>query len=106
MAFQVQVLASAKEDFREIKAYIKHKHGETAWLEVNRQFKATLADIGQHPQAGHLPEEARALGLTDIRQRLVGQTRVIYQLDGTQVYVHMFVSTLRDFMAQLTGRLL
>lgn len=48
----------------------------------------------------------RALGLTDIRQRLVGQTRVIYQLDGTQVYVHMFVSTLRDFMAQLTGRLL
>jgi toxin ParE1/3/4 len=102
----VHVLASAKEDFRRIKAWVKAKHGEAVWLAVNQQFKATLADIGQHPLAGVVTEEAQALGLEHIRQRLVGQTRVIYQFENNQVHVHMFVSTLRDFMSQLAGRLL
>ena len=106
MVFAVHILASAKADFRYIKADVKGKHGEAVWLAVNQQFKDTLKDIGQHPLAGVVTEEAKALGLRDIRQRLVGQTRVIYQFDGSQVYVHMFVSTLRDFMSQLAGRLL
>ncbi len=106
MAFPVHILASAKEDFRHIKAWVKNRHGEAVWLEVNQQFKATLKDIGQHPAAGLITEEALALGLLDIRQRLVGQIRVIYQFDGRQVYVHMFVSMLRDFMGQLAARML
>lgn len=106
MAYPVHILASAKEDFREIKAWVKNRHGEAVWLDVNQQFKATLKDIGQHPAAGLITEEAQALGLSDIRQRLVGQIRVIYQFDGSQVYVHMFASTLRDFMGLLAARML
>jgi hypothetical protein len=92
--------------FSDDQSHVKDKHGEAVWLDVNQQFKDTLHDIGRHPLAGVIPEEAKALGLRDIRQRLVGQIRVIYQFDGSQVHVYMFVSTLRDFMSQLAGRLL
>ncbi len=106
MGFPLYILASAKEDFRQLKTYIRGKHGDGVWADVNRQFKTTLHDIAVHPLAGVMTEEALSLGLPDIRQRLVGQTRVIYQFDGTQIHVHMFISTRRDFLSQLAGRLL
>ncbi len=106
MAFPVVILPSAKDDFREIKHYVKKMHGQAVWADVNQQFKGVLNDIGKYPVARLITEEARALGLDDIRQRLVGQTRVIYQFDGSRVYMHMFASTLRDFMTLLTHRLL
>jgi toxin ParE1/3/4 len=106
MGYPVLILDSAKDDFREIRAHVKGKHGDAVWDDVNRQFKTCLGDIGQFPLAGIITEEAQALGLDDIRQRLVGQIRVIYQFDGEQIVVHMFVSTLRDFVTRLSNRLL
>ncbi len=106
MAVVVNILRSAKDDFREIKAQVQQRYGKAVWATVNQQYKATLSEIAQYPMAGLVPDEALALGLEDIRQRLVGQTRVIYQFDGRQVYVHMFVATKCDFPAKLSRRFL
>ncbi len=66
---------------------------------VNRQ----IADM---PLAGSAPEEIVAIGLVHYRQRLVGQTRVIYQIKEAEIFVHMFVDTNRDFVALLYDRLM
>ena len=106
MAHSVFILDSSKNDYREIRKYVRHKFGATVWRESEQKFKEVLRDIGEFPFAGFIPDEALSLGLQGIRERLVGQTRVIYEVVEQDVYVSMFVSTRRDFMTMLTDRLL
>ena len=106
MAHSVFILDSAKSDYREIRKYVRHKFGEKVWRESEQKYKEVLRDIGEFPFAGLVPDEALSLGLQGIRERLVGQTRVIYEVGEQEVYVFMFVSTRRDFMTMLTDRLL
>jgi Txe/YoeB family toxin of Txe-Axe toxin-antitoxin module len=68
----------------------------------SNNYKEVLKEIGEFPFAGFIPEEALSLGLQGIRERLVGQTRVSYEVGEQDVYVSMFVSTRRDFMTMLT----
>lgn len=104
MALSVFILNSAKDDYREIKKYVIDKFGEKVWNDSEQHYKEVLRDIGEFPYAGFVPEEAVKLGL-GVRERLVGQTRVIYEVGVEVVYVHMFVSTRRDFMTMLTDRI-
>ena len=106
MNCKVNVLEFAKEDYRAIRKKVKSKFGAKVWEEVDAEFKNILSQIGQMPLSGLVPDEMRAIGLTDYRQRLVGQTRVIYQIKGEQVYVHLFIDTSRDFSSILHQRLL
>ena len=106
MAHSVFVLESAKDDYREIKKYVIRKFGVKVWQESNLKYKEMLKNIGEFPSAGLVPDEAIQLGLQGLRERLVGQTRVIYEVVPERVYVYMFVSTRRDFMTMLADRLL
>jgi Txe/YoeB family toxin of Txe-Axe toxin-antitoxin module len=64
-----------------------------------------FADIQSHPLAGTIPEEASNLGRV-LRQRIIEQIRVIYEVRDDTVYVRMVLSTRRDFTAHLIERLL
>ena len=46
-----------------------------------------MRDIGEFPYGGFVPDEAIKLGLQGIRERLVGQTRVVYEVVLTRYYV-------------------
>ncbi len=106
MAHSVYILDCAKDDYREIRKYVTHKFSVEVWRSSELKFKEVLKEIGEFPLAGIVPDEAIKLGLQGIRQRLVGQTRVIYEVDVQGVYVYMFVSTRRDFLTMLTDRML
>lgn len=106
MSYKVQVLAYAKDDYREIRGYVKKKFGEQVWMTMEADFKKMLKQIADMPLAGSVPEEVEAIGLVHYRQRLVGQTRVIYQIKEAEIFVHMFVNTNRDFPTLLYDRLM
>ena len=106
MSHKVHVLAYAKDDYREIRGYVKRKFGEQVWMSVEADFKKMLKQIADMPLAGSVPEEIEAIGLVHYRQRLVGQTRVIYQIKEAEIFVHMFVDTNRDFPSILYDRLM
>ncbi|MFZ6741744.1 type II toxin-antitoxin system RelE/ParE family toxin [Undibacterium sp. JH2W] len=106
MSHKVKVLAYAKDDYREIRSYVKRKFGDKVWMTVEADFKKLLKQIADMPLAGFVPEEIEALGLVHYRQRLVGQTRVIYQIKEEEIFVHMFVDTNRDFATVLYDRLM
>ena len=106
MSYKVQVLAYAKDDYREIRGYVKRKFGDQVWTTVEADFKKMLRQIADMPLAGSIPEEIAAIGLVHYRQRLVGQTRVIYQIKDAEIFVHMFVDTNRDFPTVLYDRLM
>lgn len=106
MTRKVIILDIAKPDFKEIKNYVKAQFGETVWNEVNQEFKDTIKAIGLNPEAGTYLEELKILGLTNFRQRLVRQTRIIYEFNDSEVLVQMFIHTKRDFRTHLEKRFL
>lgn len=106
MARRLIILDVAKPDFRDIKGYVKSKFGDTVWNEVNQEFKNTIKEIAGNPAAGTQLEELKSLGLDNFRQRLVRQTRVIYEFNDVEVLVHMFIHTRRDFRNHLEKRIL
>ena len=106
MSRSVKVLAYAKDDYREIRGYVKRKFGDQVWKTVEADFMKMFKQIADMPLAGSVPEEIEAIGLVHYRQRLVGQTRVIYQIKEAEIFVHMFVDTNRDFSTLLYDRLM
>ena len=106
MAHSVFILASAKDDYREIRKYVLQKFDVRVWQDLGLEYIELVKNIGEFPAAGLVPDEAIQLGLQGIRERLLGQTRVIYEVAHQRIYVYMFVSTRRDFMTMLTDRLL
>lgn len=105
MTRKVIILNVAKPDFREIKTYVKSQFGDAAWKVVNAAFKTAINNIALNPEAGKEVEELKELGQENIRTRLVGQTRIIYEYDDKEVLVHMFIHTMRDFRAHLMRRM-
>ena len=106
MSRTVHILDVAKPDFRDIQRYVKTRFGESVWNEVNQEFKQTIREIGEHPESGAYLAELQTLGLDHFRQRLVRQTRVIYEFDDQQVLIHMFLHTRRNFRNHLQQRVL
>jgi toxin ParE1/3/4 len=106
MGRKLIILDAAKPEFREIKNYVVAQFGDTIWQEVNQEFKATITNIGLHPEAGKEIVELQEIGETKFRLRLVRQTRIVYEYDENKVLIHMFIHTKRDFRTHLLKRLL
>lgn len=106
MGRKVLVLRAAQQDYADIKRHVLAEFGISVWQEVNQAFKTVIQQIGMHPEAGAPLEALQALGLDHFRQRLVRQTRVIYEFDDEEVVIHLFLHTRQDFRAHLERRML
>ncbi|MFM2087810.1 MAG: hypothetical protein RLZZ237_2679 [Pseudomonadota bacterium] len=106
MTRRIVILDSAKEEFRDIKAYVKRQFGDTIWSTVNAEYKHSFQLIKANPKIGHVIDGLRELGTSNIRYTLVRQTRIVYEFDDSLVLIHMFISTKRDFRTHLFKRLL
>lgn len=102
---RIIILDSAKEEFRDIRKYVRKEFGESVWSEVNAQYRNSFRLIQADPRIGSYIDELKGIGIVDIRCVLVRQTRVIYEFDETLVLVHMFIATRRDFRTHLLKRL-
>ena len=105
MTRKIVVLDSAKEEFRDIKKYVKKEFGESVWNTVNAEYKDAIKRIKQDPHIGSHVDELKELGITNVKFTLVRQTRVVYEFDDGLVLIHMFISTKRDFRTHLFKRL-
>ncbi len=106
MSRRIVILDSAKEEFRNIRKYVRKEFGESVWNEINAEYKSSFRLIKKDPQIGSCIDELKEIGIVDIRCVLVRQTRVIYEFDEALVLVHMFIATRRDFRTHLLERLL
>lgn len=77
MARKIVVLDSAKDDFKDIKAYITREFGDSIWNAVSAEFKRAIQRIKENPQVGNPISELKELGITNVRYVLVRQTRVV-----------------------------
>lgn len=102
---RIVILDGAKEEFRDVRKYVKRKCGGSVWSAVNAEYKDAFKFINQNPQIGSCVDELKEIGITNVKYALVRQTRVVYEFDDNLIIVHMFIGTRRDFRTHLLKRL-
>lgn len=100
------LLDGAQADVRELRQYVTKIFGKATWQETYTGIKATVRNIVVFPLSGHIPPELADLGLSRYRQALSGMNRVIYEVQGDVLYIHMVCDTRKDLRALLARRLL
>ena len=105
MSRGIVILDSAKEEFKDIKKYVKREFGDSVRNTVNAEYKDAFKLIKENPQIGSHIDELKELGITNVKYALVRQTRIVYEFDENLIIVHMFIGTRRDFRAHLLKRL-
>jgi toxin ParE1/3/4 len=104
MTVRVEILAGAREDLKQSRAYIRRKFGQEAVGKFLATMRSELQALANDYKTGAIPDELANLGRSDIRQKLVGQSRVIYQTTQDTIFVHIICHSRRDLTTLLQQR--
>jgi toxin ParE1/3/4 len=101
---RVEILASAREDLKQTRAYIRRKFGQEAVEQFSATMRRELQTLAGDYKTGTIPDELANIGRNDIRQKLVGQNRVIYQAAKDAIFVYIICHSRRDLTTLLQQR--
>ena len=101
---RVEILSGAREDLKQSRAYIKRKFGQGAVEKFSAMIRGELQTLADDYKTGAIPEELANLGRSDIRQKLVGRNRVIYQTTQHEIFIHIICHSRRDLTTLLQQR--
>lgn len=102
---KIVILASAELDLQDLRAYIVKDFSAATWQKTFKQIKASIRNLASFPLLGSVPDELQTLNLTQYRQVLSGQNRIIYEVRQDTIYVHLVVDSRRDLLSFLLRRL-
>jgi plasmid stabilization system protein ParE len=103
---RIVFLAGAEEDLLDLRRYIARSFGNLAWKKSYQKLKETVRTIQALPHAGVVPDELAGLGLQQYRQAISGMNRIIHEVRGEVVYIHIVCDTRRNMRTLLTRRLM
>jgi plasmid stabilization system protein ParE len=106
MTIKVVVLASAKQDLIELRAYLIKNFSPSVWQQSYQAIKDATRRLQQFPRSGTIPGEIEKLNLSQYRQVICGMNRIIYELRGDMIYLHAIVDARREMTLLLTRRML
>ena len=97
MNHKIIILESAEYDLKELKNYIIKNFSFKIWQHSYRKIKEAIRNLKTFPYAGSIPEELSLLNLNHYRQIVSGMNRIIYEVRGDCVYIHIIADTRQDF---------
>jgi len=104
--YRVRIVQEAEDDLAEIIEFVaKHDSIERADYLLERLL-GVCERLEQHPQRGHFLPELKSLGIKSYREVHFKPYRVIYELVGRDVFVHLIIDGRRSLQAVLERRLL
>lgn len=98
-------LHAAQTDLHDLRHYLLRNFDAATWQSSYRKIKESIAAITQHPQLGMVPPELEQLGITQYRQVICGMNRILYEVRGDTLYVHLVCDTRRNLHDLLLRRL-
>lgn len=104
MTVSVEILAGAGEDLKQSRAYIRRKFDQEAVGQFLATMRSELQALANEDKTSAIPDELVNLGRLDIRQKIVGQNRVIYQTTQDTIFVHIICHSRRDLTTLLQQR--
>src|SRR5688572_25074380 len=106
MKLKIVILQSAETDLKELRAYLIERFSFQTWQNTYASLKATILHLATQSYAGSIPEEIERLNLGQYRQTLSRMNRIIYEVRGQTMYVHIIVDSRKSLPALLMKRLL
>ncbi|KVR63113.1 plasmid stabilization protein [Burkholderia cepacia] len=106
MTLRAVFIRSAEDDLKALKRYVVSNFGAVAWRSNYDEIKSAVASIRVFPDRGRVPDELANVGLTQYRQIIAGMNRVIYEVRGDTLYVHIVCDTRKDLKSLLMRRLM
>jgi toxin ParE1/3/4 len=99
------ILDSAKRDLTDLQDYVTRHKPKGTWSEIKTQLKNKIFQIEDFPLSGSCPPEL--LDYPDrYRQVLTHQQRIIYEIAGDPIFVHVICGQSQDLEELLNRRLL
>ena len=102
----VVVLHSAELDLFELKSYVLKNFGAASWRASFRKIRDAITRLKKFPQEGHVPEELARLNIGQYRQVIAGMNRIIYEIRGQTLFIHVICDTRKEMRDLLTRRIL
>lgn len=106
MGLKIVILESAEHDLKDLRSYVVKNFSSDAWQDNYTKLKESIRNLKTFPLAGGIPDEIAKLNLSQYRQLVSGQNRIVYEVRQDRIYIHMIVDVRRDMHALLTRRLL
>ncbi|MBA5689613.1 type II toxin-antitoxin system RelE/ParE family toxin [Rugamonas apoptosis] len=99
---------AAKHDLMDIRDFLRHSESPRFAIRVTKEIRDEVATLKEWPKyKGIFVKELEELNLSQYRQLLAGQHRIIFERGGADVcYIHLVCHTSRDLEALLRRRLL
>lgn len=106
MPYNVVFLHQSELDLRELKKYIIQHFSPITWQDTYKCIKKAVSSLKTFPNAGSTPPELDLLNLTQYRQIILGKNRIVYEVRGNIIYIHIVCDTRQDMASLLFKRLL
>ena len=95
----------AVNDFDNIIGYI-FKENETNAKNMYLAIKEQCQDLDYFPFRGHIVSELQTLGFTEYRELIYKRWRIIYSVEGRDVYLLLIIDSRQDMQELLVQRML
>ena len=104
--YTVHLTQEVEADLLDLFEYIARKDSAESAYHVLAELEALIFSLEQHAERGHYPPELIEHGVKDYREVLFKPYRVIYEVEGTRVFVLACFDGRRDMQLLLERRLL
>lgn len=105
MAFSVRFTVGAREDLRDIHAYISTNDSPESADYVAREIVRAAPTLRSSPKRGAHPPELLALGNRSFRQVFFKPYRILYRIRANTVFIAVIADGRREMASLLRRRL-
>jgi toxin ParE1/3/4 len=106
MKFTVHLVADAEQDLLSIYAYTRDNDSTQQAEEMLSRLEQKVLSLESLPERGHHPPELERVAVLAYRELHEGPYRIIYQIQGRDVFVHCILDARRELQELLQARLL
>lgn len=104
--YQVIITSEVEKDIIDIYDYITKKDILQNAEYVLDNLESLILSLEESPERGHYPPELSIQGIKEFKEVIFKPYRVIYEIIGSKVIVHLCVDGRRDMKTLLERRLI
>lgn len=106
MSFEVRWTAAAAADLEEIIDWIARNDSSARADHVLERIESAVDSLKRYPERGGYPPELLEVGSRDYRETFFKPYRIVYRVQGRQVFIYLVADGRRDMQSLLARRLL
>ena len=106
MKYKVIIDPQAKLDLKEIFIYVAMNDSVQSADKLLDALEETCYKLEKFPERGHIPPELRQTGIKSYLEIHYKPYRIIYEIEGSLVYIHSVIDGRRNIQEILGDRIL